>query len=70
MNKSFSDQDNGDSKIPSIIYYDDDMNPVAIGAACMKDTVIQEAEDQEWTKVEQSVGYYMILRPSRLMVVP
>ena len=70
MNKSFSDQDNGDSKIPSIIYYDDGMNAVAIGAACMKDTVIQEAEDQEWTKVEQSVGYYMILRPSRLMIVP
>ena len=61
MNKSFSDQDNGDSKIPSIIYYDDDMNPVAIGAAYMKDTVIQEAEDQEWTKVEQSVDFYMIL---------
>ena len=55
----FSDQSQGDNKIPSIIYYDldDYAAPKAIGAATTKDVVMSEAIEKNWFKAEQCVYF-------------
>ncbi|KAI5122758.1 hypothetical protein M0805_009841 [Coniferiporia weirii] len=58
----FSKQTTGNSKIPSIIYYDEDANMAvkAIGAETALDTVIGDAEHYGWFKAEH---FKMHLRP-------
>ncbi|KAJ3535906.1 hypothetical protein NMY22_g6268 [Coprinellus aureogranulatus] len=40
----------GDSKIPTVIYYDDNGNVCAIGAETLKEGIEQDAEENGWTK--------------------
>ncbi|KII95456.1 hypothetical protein PLICRDRAFT_170106 [Plicaturopsis crispa FD-325 SS-3] len=42
----------GDSKIPTVIYYDSNGVVKAVGAEALQESVIEVAEDEEWTKVE------------------
>lgn len=42
----------GNSKIPSILYYDRGGNVVAVGAEAETTQIMSQAEDEEWTKVE------------------
>ncbi|KAK1227388.1 hypothetical protein PQX77_009615 [Marasmius sp. AFHP31] len=42
----------GDSKIPSIVYYDQDGNVRAVGAEATEDSFLEEAEDEEYIGVE------------------
>ncbi|KAF8901894.1 hypothetical protein CPB84DRAFT_909984 [Gymnopilus junonius] len=50
----------GDSKIPTIIYYDKEGNVRAVGAEAMREGIEDEAEDGEWTKAE---WFKLHLRP-------
>ncbi|KAF8901895.1 hypothetical protein CPB84DRAFT_1846607 [Gymnopilus junonius] len=50
----------GDSKIPTVIYYDKEGNVRAVGAEAMRDGIEDEAEDGEWTKAE---WFKLHLRP-------
>ena len=42
----------GNSKIPSIVYYDLEGVPRAFGGEALQESVIERAEDEEWFKVE------------------
>lgn len=42
----------GDSKIPSIIYYDRSGQVRAVGAEATREEVLESAEDDGWTKAE------------------
>jgi len=42
----------GNSKIPTIIYYDKEGAVRAVGAEALQESVIQQAEGEEWDKVE------------------
>jgi hypothetical protein len=42
----------GNTKIPSIIYYDTHGKVVAAGAEADTATIISQAEDEGWSKVE------------------
>ena len=42
----------GDSKIPTIIYYDEAGNAQAIGAEADGDGINDRAEEDKWTKAE------------------
>ncbi|KAG1864473.1 hypothetical protein C8R48DRAFT_601941 [Suillus tomentosus] len=42
----------GNSKIPSILYYDSNGTPRAIGAEARREHIIERAEKDGWTKVE------------------
>ncbi|KAJ8094286.1 hypothetical protein PM082_006826 [Marasmius tenuissimus] len=53
----------GDSKIPSMVYYDQDGNVRAVGAEAMEDSFLEEAEDEEYIGVE---WFKLHLRPSGL----
>jgi molecular chaperone DnaK (HSP70) len=46
----------GDSKIPSILYYDQDGELRAVGAEALQEHIIEEAEDHGWIKLEWSIG--------------
>ncbi|KAG1903416.1 uncharacterized protein F5891DRAFT_1019283 [Suillus fuscotomentosus] len=41
----------GDSKIPSILYYDLQGNVRAVGAEALQEHIIEQAEDEEWVKL-------------------
>ena len=41
------------AKIPSVIYYDKDLKIQAIGPQTTLDSVLADAEEQEWFKAEQ-----------------
>ncbi|KAL0064092.1 hypothetical protein AAF712_008952 [Marasmius tenuissimus] len=53
----------GDSKIPSIIYYDQDGNVRAVGAEATENSFLEEAEDEKYIGVE---WFKLHLRPSGL----
>ncbi|KAK1234966.1 hypothetical protein PQX77_001822, partial [Marasmius sp. AFHP31] len=53
----------GDSKIPSIVYYDQEGNVRAVGAEATEDSFLEEAEDEEYIGVE---WFKLHLRPSGL----
>jgi len=42
----------GNSKIPSIIYYDQDGVVRAVGEETVQESVIEKAEVEDWIKVE------------------
>jgi hypothetical protein len=42
----------GDSKIPSILYYNKEGNVCAVGAEALQESLLEIAEDEEWIKVE------------------
>jgi molecular chaperone DnaK (HSP70) len=42
----------GDSKIPSILYYDQDGELRAVGAEALQESVIEQAEEEGWAKLE------------------
>ena len=46
----------GDSKIPSILYYNKEGSLCAVGAEALQDHVIEDAEDEGWVKLEWSTG--------------
>jgi hypothetical protein len=48
----------GDSKIPTIIYYDSQGEFRAAGAEATLPSVLSEAEEEEWIKAEWSVILY------------
>ncbi|PPQ91259.1 hypothetical protein CVT25_006376 [Psilocybe cyanescens] len=50
----------GDSKIPTIIYYDRQGNVRAVGAEAMQEGIEDSAEDEGWTKAE----WQLHLRPN------
>ncbi|KAL4068706.1 hypothetical protein V8B97DRAFT_2024646 [Scleroderma yunnanense] len=53
----------GDSKIPSIIYYDQQGRPRAFGAEALQEQIIELAEDEQWIKLE---WWKLHLRPRYL----
>ncbi|KAF8907421.1 hypothetical protein CPB85DRAFT_840353 [Mucidula mucida] len=53
----------GDSKIPTIIYYDARGNVKAVGAEAVDETFLEKAEDEGYTKVE---WFKLHLRPKAL----
>ena len=57
MKTRFSDQMTGDNRIPSIIYYDQNGLPKAIGAATILPSVIREAAEKQWFRAEQYVHF-------------
>ncbi|EIW80696.1 hypothetical protein CONPUDRAFT_125520 [Coniophora puteana RWD-64-598 SS2] len=49
----FPAQDNGgDSKVPSILYYDNKGKVRAVGAEALQESVLERAEDEGWHKAE------------------
>lgn len=50
------EQVGGDSKIPTIIYYDADGNVGAAGAEAMKEGLEDLVEEEGWTKAEWRVS--------------
>ncbi|KAI6124648.1 hypothetical protein EV401DRAFT_1161170 [Pisolithus croceorrhizus] len=53
----------GDCKIPSIIYYDQTSRPHAFGAEALQEHVIEQAEEEQWIKLE---WWKLHLRPRYL----
>ncbi|KAK1227389.1 hypothetical protein PQX77_009616 [Marasmius sp. AFHP31] len=53
----------GDSKIPSIIYYDQEGKICAVGAEATEDSFLEEAEDEHYIRVE---WFKLHLRPTDL----
>ncbi|KAF4620562.1 hypothetical protein D9613_001104 [Agrocybe pediades] len=49
----------GDSKIPTIIYYDRQGAVRAVGAEAMRDGIEEQAEDEEWVKAEWQVAQHV-----------
>ena len=47
-----TDHVGGNSKIPSIVYYDQDGVPRAFGGEATQESIIEKAEDEEWVKLE------------------
>ncbi|KAF8132021.1 hypothetical protein EV363DRAFT_1583618 [Boletus edulis] len=58
-----TDHVGGNSKIPSIVYYDLEGVPRAFGGEALQESVIETAEDEEWVKVE---WWKLHLRPKNL----
>ncbi|RXW25666.1 hypothetical protein EST38_g132 [Candolleomyces aberdarensis] len=50
----------GDSKIPTVIYYDKDGKPCAIGAETLKEGIEADAEEKSWSK---AYWFKLHLRP-------
>jgi hypothetical protein len=46
----------GDSKIPSILYYNPEGGLCAVGAEALQESVIERAEEEEWLKLEWSTS--------------
>ena len=42
----------GDSKIPSILYYDRQGAVRAVGAEALQEHIIEQAEEENWIKLE------------------
>ncbi|KAG2015168.1 hypothetical protein CC2G_008462 [Coprinopsis cinerea AmutBmut pab1-1] len=59
----YQDQVGGDSKIPTIVYYDRDDNVVAVGAEAVKEGTEGVAEEEGWNKAE---WFKLHLRPGRM----
>ncbi|KAJ8595459.1 hypothetical protein M405DRAFT_759150 [Rhizopogon salebrosus TDB-379] len=57
------EQVGGDSKIPSIVYYDLQGQVRAVGAEALQEKIIEQAEDEEWVKFE---WWKLHLRPKHL----
>ncbi|KAF6748622.1 hypothetical protein DFP72DRAFT_971152 [Ephemerocybe angulata] len=55
----------GDSKIPTVIYYDKDGQPVAIGAETLKEGIEVDAEEEGW---EVARWFKLHLRPKSAVV--
>ncbi|KAG2122351.1 hypothetical protein DEU56DRAFT_974525 [Suillus clintonianus] len=53
----------GDSKIPSILYYDLQGDVRAVGAEALQESIIEQAEDEGWVKLE---WWKLHLRPKHL----
>ncbi|KAI6159165.1 hypothetical protein EDD17DRAFT_915883 [Pisolithus thermaeus] len=53
----------GDCKIPSVIYYDQTSRPRAFGAEALQEHVIEQAEEEQWIKLE---WWKLHLRPRYL----
>lgn len=53
----------GDCKIPSIVYYDQQGSPRAFGAEALQEQIIEQAEDEQWIKLE---WWKLHLRPRYL----
>jgi molecular chaperone DnaK (HSP70) len=51
------EQVGGDCKIPSIAYYDAAGRPRAFGAEALQEHIIEQAEDEQWMKVEWQFFY-------------
>ena len=49
------EQVKGDNKIPSILYYDKWLAVRAVGAEALQQHIIEQAENEDWIKVEWSV---------------
>jgi hypothetical protein len=50
-----------DSKIPTIIYYDQDGNVRAVGAEAVREGIEDDAEYGQWTKAEwQGVTFFSL----------
>ncbi|KIM58504.1 hypothetical protein SCLCIDRAFT_128105 [Scleroderma citrinum Foug A] len=54
----------GDNKIPSILYYDQEYTVRAIGAEALQEHIIEQAQDENWIKV---VWWKLHLRPKHLL---
>jgi hypothetical protein len=52
----------GNSKIPTIIYYDQDGKVRAVGAEAKRDGVLETAEDENWTKAEWFVPSVLVIK--------
>ena len=55
------DHISGASKIPTIIYYDRNGDVKAVGAEALRDGVQEQAEDEQWVKVEWCVASLFIV---------
>ncbi|KIJ66157.1 hypothetical protein HYDPIDRAFT_174829 [Hydnomerulius pinastri MD-312] len=53
----------GNSKIPSIVYYDQEGTPRAFGGEALQESIIEKAEDEGWTKLE---WWKLHLRPRNM----
>lgn len=53
----------GDSKIPSILWYDQQGRARAIGAEALQESILEKADDEDWVKLE----WYFL--PSSLLVL-
>ncbi|KZP20070.1 hypothetical protein FIBSPDRAFT_546789 [Athelia psychrophila] len=53
----------GDSKIPSILYYNAEGEVCAVGAEAMQESIVEQAEDEKWSKLE---WWKLHLRPKGL----
>lgn len=58
-----TDRVGGNSKIPSIVYYDKEGTPRAFGGEALQESVIETAEDEEWAKAE---WWKLHLRPKSM----
>ncbi|KIK16839.1 hypothetical protein PISMIDRAFT_15540 [Pisolithus microcarpus 441] len=47
-----TDRVGGNSKIPTIIYYDREGNPRSFGGEALQEAIIERAEEEEWVKAE------------------
>lgn len=52
----------GDSKIPTIMYYDQDGQVRAVGAEAMREGLLETAEDENWTKAEWFVSFVLLIK--------
>jgi len=50
----------GDSKIPSILYYNQQGQLCAAGAEALQERVIEQAEEENWIKLEWFVVAYLL----------
>lgn len=58
----------GEDKIPSILYYDQQHTVRAVGAEALQEHIIEQAEGENWTKLEWwklhlCARYYMLPSP-------
>ncbi|KAG5718636.1 Heat shock 70 kDa protein 12B [Termitomyces sp. T112] len=57
-------QNTGDAKIPTVIYYDANGTPRAIGAEAMREGLHELVEDEGWVKVE---WFKLLMRPADMI---
>lgn len=50
----FQEHVGGDMKVPTVVYYDTNGKPCAIGAETTKEGIEAEAEEKGWTKAHWS----------------
>lgn len=62
----FQEAAGADSKIPTVVYYDKDGKPRAIGAETLKENVQEEAEEEGWS---QARWFKLHLRPKPTSVL-